>query len=350
MKSDVKVTAPLQRQAWIDRVTPPVERLRPGLWSIPVPIPNNPVRYVLVYAFESDAGVTIVDAGWDTESAWQALTEGLATAGFAVGDVRGVLVTHLHPDHYGLAGRVREASGAWVALHSADAELIPGRYGAGMDDVIGSMRALMSDHGVPDSMVRELSNASLGIRSYVDAVGPDILLEDGAHADVPGWDIVVVHTPGHSPGHVCFYDRDHRLLLSGDHVLPRITPSITFHTQQVANPLADFLDALARVRDLDVDDVLPAHQWRFAPLRERVDELVAHHHVRLDKTVRIVRGHPGATCWEVTLQMSWSRPWIELSEFMRRTAVGETLAHLVLLESRGGVRRIGAAPVRWEVV
>src|ERR1700687_2853203 len=88
---------------------PPVEAVRPGLWSIPVPIPNNPLRYVLGYAFETDTGPFIVDAGWNTDDAYATLGAVLAHAGFEITDVRGVLVTHIPPDHYGLAGRVREA-------------------------------------------------------------------------------------------------------------------------------------------------------------------------------------------------------------------------------------------------
>src|SRR4051794_34430658 len=89
---------------------PPVERVRPGLWSIPVPLPNNSLRYVYVYAFETERGPYIVDAGWNTDEAYETLDSGLIQAGFAMKDVQGVLVTHIHPDHYGLAGRVREAS------------------------------------------------------------------------------------------------------------------------------------------------------------------------------------------------------------------------------------------------
>src|SRR5437660_819567 len=107
---------------------PPVEQVRPGLWSVPVPIPNNPLRYVLVYVFETDRGPFMVDAGWNTDNAYDTLCAGLAHAGFAITDVQGVMVTHIHPDHYGLAGRVREASGAWVALHPVDAGLIRERY------------------------------------------------------------------------------------------------------------------------------------------------------------------------------------------------------------------------------
>jgi glyoxylase-like metal-dependent hydrolase (beta-lactamase superfamily II) len=117
---------------------PPVERVRPGIWSIPVPIPNNPLRYVLVYLFETDVGPFIVDAGWNTDDAFDTLAAGLSHAGTDVAEVRGVLVTHIHPDHYGLAGRVRDASGAWVALHPADAKLIQDRY-VEPDDLLARM-------------------------------------------------------------------------------------------------------------------------------------------------------------------------------------------------------------------
>ncbi len=120
------VTGRAQKEAWDRNVLPPVEKVRPGMWSIPVPIPNNPLRYVSVYVMELDNGVALVDAGWPTDDAWDALNAGLVETGGSIGDVRGVVVTHLHPDHYGLAGRVREASGAWVGT-------APGRCQASRD-------------------------------------------------------------------------------------------------------------------------------------------------------------------------------------------------------------------------
>ena len=79
-----RVTGAAQKQAWAERVLPPVEQVQQGLWSIPVPIPDNPLRYVLVYALELDDGLALIDAGWDTDDAWQALTDGLAAAGYAM--------------------------------------------------------------------------------------------------------------------------------------------------------------------------------------------------------------------------------------------------------------------------
>lgn len=344
----IEVTGTLQKQAWADQVLPPVEKVRPGLWSVPVPIPDNPLRYVLVYVLELDDGVAIVDAGWNTDRAWQALTEGLIEAGGSVADVRAVLVTHIHPDHYGLAGRVREASGAWIALHPADAAMLRARY-IETDDLLERMRDLMADSGVPEDELPDLNFASMALRSQVSMAEPDVLLEDGQMVALPGWDLRVVWTPGHSPGHVCFHSEQSRLLLSGDHILPRITPNVAFHSQQVPDPLGDYLDALRKVRDLPTDEVLPAHEYRFAGLDERVDEMLAHHGERLEEIEHALAARPGSTAWELTLALSWSRPWAEIPPFMRRAANGETLAHLVLLERRGRTRREGSHPAHFHL-
>src|SRR5579863_1862294 len=152
---------------------PPVERVSPGLWSIPVPIPNNPLRYVLVYAFETDRGPYLIDAGWNTDDAYHTLVAGLEHAGFTIGDVKGVLVTHIHPDHYGLAGHIREASGAWVGLHPADAALIEDRYDE-PDDLLEKMSAMLRRDGAPEDEIATLTNASMPVRPWVQAVTPDV--------------------------------------------------------------------------------------------------------------------------------------------------------------------------------
>src|SRR5438445_10376056 len=145
---------------------PPVERLRPGLWSIPVPIPSSSLRYVFVYAFETDAGPYIVDAGWNTDDAFAALSDGLTQVGTSIGDVQGVLVTHIHPDHYGLAGRVRDASGAWVALHPADAALVQDRY-AEPTDLLQRVGNMLRRVGAPAEELQSLQNASMPVLPFV---------------------------------------------------------------------------------------------------------------------------------------------------------------------------------------
>ena len=342
----IRVTGVRQKEAWDLNVLPPVERVRPGLWSVPVPIPDNPLRYVLVYLLELDDGVALVDAGWNTDVAWEALLDGLSLAGGSMSDVQAVVVTHIHPDHYGLAGRVREASGAWVGLHPADAALLQGRY-VDTDDLVERMVGLLAESGVPEDKRPDLARASMEIRSLVSMAEPDVLLEDDQKLELAGWDLRTIWTPGHSPGHICLYSDQHRLLLSGDHVLPRITPNISFHSQQDANPLGDYLDSLARMRAFDPEEVLPGHEYRFADLEARLAEIERHHAARLDDIEQALADRPGVSAWDLTLGLEWSRPWDEIPGFMQRAANGETLAHLVLLEARGRVRREAGVPARF---
>jgi glyoxylase-like metal-dependent hydrolase (beta-lactamase superfamily II) len=201
--------------------------------------------------------------------------------------------------------------------------------------------------GAPPDEVITLQQASMPVRSFVWAVTPDILMEDGDKPEVAGWDLTAIWTPGHSPGHLCFYEGGNRLMLSGDHVLPRITPNISFHSQQFANPLGSYLESLAKVRALHPDEVFPAHEYRFSGLDERVDALVGHHNERLAEIEAVLAKTPGSSCWDITLALSWSRPFEDLPDYMQRAANGETLAHLVLLEHRGRVIRESTVPTRF---
>ncbi|HYT37924.1 MAG TPA: MBL fold metallo-hydrolase [Acidimicrobiia bacterium] len=326
---------------------PPVEQVRPGVWSIPVPIPNNPLRYVLVYAFETDGGIYLVDAGWNTDDAFETLSAGLRVAGASIADVRGVMVTHIHPDHYGLAGRVRETSGAWVGLHPADAALIPDRYDH-PDELLARVAATLKRWGAPPDEVEGLTYASMPVLAFVSLNKPDVLLEDGDKPDVPGWDIQAIWTPGHSPGHLAFWEPRNRLMLTGDHVLPRITPNISLHPQAGDDPLGNFLHSLEKLAPYDAHEVLPAHEHRFVGLPGRLSEL-QDHESRFVEVVEAVRAGRD-TAWMVAGCMKWSRSWDRIDGWMRRAAVAEAMAHIRALERRGVLRELPGEPVRYEVV
>jgi glyoxylase-like metal-dependent hydrolase (beta-lactamase superfamily II) len=334
-------------QAPENPVLPPVEQVVPGLWSVPVPIPGNPLRYVLAYAFEVPGGVVLVDPGWNAAEALDALEAGLGSFGAKLEDVLGVLVTHLHPDHYGLAGRVREVSGAWVGLHPADAALIPARY-QDVDDLLERIAGWLAQTGAPADDLAELRDASMQLRRFVVVTRPDVPLADGDRPEVPGWRLRAVHTPGHTPGHLCFVEERTGVVLTGDHVLPTISPNIARHPQAGPDPLADYLSSLERLRRFGSGLALPGHQWRFDRLAERIEELLAHHEQRLD-AVEAAVASGAQTIWEVATRTAWSRPWPEIHGFMRRAALGETAAHLVHLEGRGRLERTGASPLRWRV-
>ena len=217
------------------------------------------------------------------------------------------------------------------------------------DELLANMSRFLSDSGVPADKLPDLTAASMAVKSMVTMAVPDVLFEDGVAIDLPGWPLRTIWTPGHSPGHVCFYSDERHLLISGDHVLPRITPNISAHSQQVPNPLGDFLDSLAKLKDVAAEEVLPAHEYRFADLQSRLDELIAHHADRLDEIEQVLTDHPGSTAWEITLRLHWSRPWDEIQGFMQRQANGETVAHCILLELEDRIRRKGTQPARFFV-
>lgn len=334
------------------RQLPPTEKLGPGLWSIPVPIPDNPLGYTLVYALDSDRGPVLVDAGWHDPATWRALEAGAGEAGFDLADVHGVLVTHHHPDHHGLAGRVREASGAWVALHRADAEVVRRHremIAAGGDAWTERQWEALHAAGAPDDEIEMLlaHQAELSIETPALA---DVELEDGDLTDVPGRRVRVVWTPGHSPGHSCFALEEDGRLLAGDHLLPTITPHVGLYEDRpgTTDPLGDYLASLERVEELDPLEVLPAHQHRFNDAAGRVAEVRAHHDERLAEVRAALAAPEGLTTWELAEHMTWNRGWEQIPTLMRRVAASEAAAHLRVLERRGEVVEVpGATPRRY---
>ena len=338
----VEQTGEIQYRHWQQKRIPPVERVRDGLWSVPVPMPRG---YLLAYALELPDGIALVDAGWPSEKAWRALVDGLAEIGFQPRHIRAVLATHVHSDHYGLAGRIREESGAWLAMHPVDAAWGNGTGAADTTKLWPEQRVRF---GCPEPAPAPGD----GGHEWQDVyrTRPDTQVEDGALLDLPGWRLRAIWTPGHSPGHVCYHEENLGLLLAGDHVLPKVTPHVRVTPMQRANPLGDYLRSLAAVRGLPVDEVLPGHEYRFTSLRERVDDLIDHHEARLAEIERHLTTFPGSTCWQLTRSLSWSAPLESRSSSARsRSAARETYAHRVLLAARGRVEASGEDPERWWV-
>ncbi len=347
----VEITGTAQHEAWQTRALPPVELLRTDLWSIPVPIPHNPLRYVNIHAFAlADGGLGLLDAGWGSEESWEALRDGLASIGGAVEDVRGVLVTHLHFDHLGLASRVREASGAWIAMHPADGSAVARLSAAGAAAMVAWEIEFLVGLGAGRAEAAGDVGPAARLEAFTSMAVPDRPLGDADLADFPGWRMRAVHTPGHTAGHLCFLEEGTRLFFSGDHVLPRISPNISTTHQGLSDPLRSYLAALAAVRDLDPAEVLPAHEWRFRGLDARVDELTTHHEHRLTELLTAIHANPGSTPWKLAAHLTWSRPWEEYERRMRIFAVTETDAHLRLLASRGLVTGSGGEVPTWALV
>ncbi|GGM45244.1 MBL fold metallo-hydrolase [Dactylosporangium sucinum] len=339
------VTGTAQHQAWQERVLPPVERVRPDVWSIPVPIPDNPLRYTLCYVFLDDTGAVVVDPGWDTGEGRAALTAGLRAAGAGLGDVGGVVVTHVHPDHHGLSGWLRERSGAWVGMHPAEAQTLPGRVWR--DRGPDTDRAWLVRHGVPAADTAGLAVTEERIDDMLAMAEPDRAIEDGDLLPLARHEVRAVWTPGHTPGHLCLHEAGAGILLTGDHLLPRISPNIGVHAGTDGDPLGAYLASLEHVAKFAADEALPAHEYRFRDLDHRAADLVRHHDERGEEILRAIDDLGPATAWDIAARLTWSRGWPALRGMLRRMALAETLAHLHHLAATGAVLGTGTAPTHW---
>ncbi|MGW7411658.1 MBL fold metallo-hydrolase [Streptomyces sp. NPDC054863] len=349
-----------------------------GVWSIKVPIPDNPLGHTLVHLLDTDRGPVLVDTGWDDPASWDTLTAGLASLDVRVEDVHGVLITHHHPDHHGLSGQVRDASGAWIAMHAADAEVVRRTRSTEPGAWLTYLTAKLAAAGAPEDHLAPLVAARESGRTRtlpgLRAALPDREIAPGELLPLAGRKLRAVWTPGHTPGHVCLHLEEqhpgnlpgHGRLFSGDHLLPGITPHIGLYedpdtdspgdappSSQLrssrGDPLGDYLASLERIALLDAAEVLPAHQYAFATPRARVDELLAHHEERLTG-LRALLAVP-LTPWQLAERMEWNRPWEQIPYGSRNIAVSEAEAHLRRLVKLGHAEAVaGSDPVTYTAV
>ena len=301
-QTDLRPLSTAQAQAWKDRVLPATERIAEGTWAVPVPIPDNPLRYTYSYLLEADDGVAVVDPGWDGDARLQALLEGLSGAGYTPADIVGIVVTHYHRDHLGLVPALLSLQpGAWLALPSHDIESVESFRSRSSRTTPESAMALGANLGLPAERIEELASSFAG-EGPLRELGPDGLRlrlaseppagrGQGAPA-IPGRRIRVLWTPGHTFGHIALHDEENQTFFSGDHVLPSISPNIGLDITSIGHSLGDYLGSLERMRGLPEDvAVAPAHGYRFDGLHIRADQLVAHHDQRLGRTAGTRGGH-----------------------------------------------------------
>ncbi|MFI9454903.1 MBL fold metallo-hydrolase [Amycolatopsis sp. NPDC052450] len=328
---------PLPEDGERDWAEPGVYTVSPGVHRIPLPLPQDALRAVNVYVVTDGTRLVLVDSGWALESARERLSRGLKALGADLGDIDEFLITHVHRDHYTLAVELRREFGGKLGLgkleepsltRSGDPDRFPMEAQVGLLERCGA-----------GPVVEELARAFGGVR-HTEAhlwEQPDEWLTSGKRAIVPGREFDVVHTPGHTAGHVVFVDDEAGLVFSGDHVLPHITPSIGFQPVPAELPLRDYLDSLRLVREMTDRRMLPAHGPVTGSVHARVDALLEHHRDRLEVMGAEITADV-TTAYEVALRLGWTRRQRELPDmdpFNQMLAVLETGSHLDLLVAQG---------------
>jgi len=200
---------------------------------------------------------------------------------------------------------------------------------------------LLIASGVPRRIAENLRDATLGLEQYIVPTPPDIALHDGDTIATGRFTFRVIWTPGHSSGHICLYEPEEKILLSGDHILPKITPNISLNPQSLENPLGRYLKSLQEVRKLDVKLTLPGHEWPFVRLASRIDEIVRHHGQRNLEILAAI-GFRTKTPYQIAQKISWGdhNGWQDLPPFHQRMAVLETLAHLEMMAAEDRVDKL----------
>jgi glyoxylase-like metal-dependent hydrolase (beta-lactamase superfamily II) len=300
---------------------------------IPLPLPNDGLRAVNCYAIESRHGVVLIDPGWNIEQAWLDLEKSLETVGHDFGTVEHILVTHAHRDHLSLAEAFRRRFGTRISVGIGEDRSIA-QLSKGSAD--GSRLHLVSWGG--ENLSEELDQILGSPSDAPERYGaPDTWIVGSVDIEIGTRKLRAIPTPGHTRGHLVYVDFESEVIFSGDHILPHITPAVGYEAVRSENPLGDFLESLQLVKDLPRLTLLPAHGPVGGNAGERAEELIAHHHHRLETTLARLRSGQ-RTPKEVASELLWTRNEVgygDLDPYNQMLAISETVAHLDFLVSEG---------------
>jgi len=323
-----------------------LEEIVPGFYKISLPVPIPSLKNVFVYLVSDKGHSLLIDTGWAGAESYRVLRSSFDSLDFELHSLEKIVISHLHPDHFGLMSRLKkEVPGVILLMHGGDARQIRTNTYQ-MKPFWTSMRNWMHENGVPSGKLAEIVRANEELLGENYPIECDTKLREGEKLRVGRFALEVIHTPGHTKGSICLYDRSNKLLFSGDHILPTITPNISLSPSYPENPLRDYLESLHKLRSIRVSKVLPSHQYVFTDLQPRIREIERHHMERLRDCQQVLDFRPDPdrpalfSAFEIASKLEWySGPWETLGPWGMRAALGETAAHLEYLHSQKKISR-----------
>ena len=310
-----------------------------GVFELRLPIPFED-GLVNVFLFTDGDEVDLLDCGMNSDESVEAIRAAVSHLGAK--RIRRLVVTHIHPDHYGAAGVLAGSGGADLYLHRLEVPLVNPRY-VELEHLVKEVHQYLLVNGVPAGEAEVLSNSQRALTQVVKPAEPAVQLDGAETLELGRRQLRVEWTPGHSPGHICLFERAEKLLFAGDHMLPELSPNIGLHPQSTPDPLHEYLDGLQRLAAYEPRKIMPAHGRPFTDAAGRAAALVAHHRRRLDQILEIVASRE-MSAWEVAVEL-WGQ---RANLYEKRLALQEGLAHLQALAVDARVEKlVTPSAVRW---
>ena len=309
------------------------------LFAVQIPIPY-PMKFVTVL-IDTAEPVTLVDCALDTPEARAVLEAALQELNLEFGDIQRIIVTHHHPDHYGLAGWIQSVSDCEILMLELDIQRGAIFWNDWENWLEGHVRHF-ARHGLPTDQLEEIRTDARATRDRVYAGSHLTPLQAGDTLLLGGKTFEVLWMPGHADGHLTLWNKTEKLLIAGDVILERITPNVGLWANSRPNPLLDYLGSLEHVRELNPTRAVIGH---YGPIIEnaatRATEIIQHHHARLDE-LRAQLEQP-MNAFEASFIL-FAR---ELNSTGRRFALTETLAHLEYLHQNGELLKLEGDVIRY---
>jgi glyoxylase-like metal-dependent hydrolase (beta-lactamase superfamily II) len=295
--------------------------------ELPIPFPLKTTNVFLV----DDPPRTLVDTGIKTEASFDALRKGMEDIGYGLKSIERILITHGHIDHYGQAKRLSSLSGAPIYIH-------PKEYGRirSILHSLGFLKSILLRNGAPEVLVNEAIQYIESSQKMADNLEETIFLDDGD--EIPFQTMIwrTIHCPGHSPGLICFYWQEKKILFTGDHLLKEITPNPILNVPETTLPLRypslkEYLASLEKVGNLDISLLLPGHGGEITDVKVLIQKILTHHQERMDLICAILsKGEK--TPFEIAMDLFPGVPPFEV--FL---GISEALGHLEILREKGMV-------------
>ncbi len=315
-----------------------IEKISNEIYLVKVELPNNALKYLNSYLIISENKKVLVDTGMNSNQSLKSLNDALLNMKLSINDIESVIITHLHIDHVGLIKKLREINkNLKIFIHAKEKDTIKKMIKDFENE--NMLKEYHKNLGFPNNTLKALLYWKKDLDSYLEIIKNSETLNEEEYINIGNLSFKVLWTPGHTPGHICLYLEKNNILLSGDHILPTITPNLSFFIE--GDPLLDYLNSLRKIEQLNPSLILPGHEHIFNNVNKRIVEIRKHHEERLREILRILENKE-LNAYQIASNIEWklgSMTWDSIDYFQKYLAISETLSHLIYLENKGLIEK-----------